>query len=145
MAHAKVGDKGVSSIWNRMTEKAQRLKRLGEIKYRVGQYVRISKQKLKFAKGGEQNYTTEICKIRKVIRRTPRPVYELEDLRGNRIDVQFYTEELTPIRITERTTYKIDKILRKRVRRGIPEYLVRWRGYGPEFDSWVTTSEIKSI
>jgi hypothetical protein len=54
MAHEKVGAKDVLSIWNRMNEKAQRLKRLAEIKYRVGQYVRISKQKLKFAKGGEQ-------------------------------------------------------------------------------------------
>jgi hypothetical protein len=68
---------------------------------------------MKFAKGGEQNYTTEIFKIR---RRTPRPVYELEDLLVQRINGQFYTEELTPVRITERTTYTIDKILRKRVR-----------------------------
>jgi cob(I)alamin adenosyltransferase len=79
-----------------MNEKAQRLKRLAEIKYRVSQYVRYSKQKLKFVKGGEQNYTTELFKIRKVIRRTPRAVYELEDRRDKRIDGQFYTEELTP-------------------------------------------------
>jgi hypothetical protein len=103
MAPAKVGDTDVLLFWNRMIEKAQRLKRLAEIKYRVGQYVRISKQKLKFAKSGEQNYTTEIFKICKIIRRTPRPVYELEDLRGQGIDWQFYTEELTPVRITEQT------------------------------------------
>jgi hypothetical protein len=35
----------------------------------------------------------------------PRPVYELEDLRGQQIDVQFYTEDLTPVRITKQTTY----------------------------------------
>jgi hypothetical protein len=128
-----------------MNEKAHRLKRLAEIKYRFGQYVRISKQKLKFVKRREQNYTTEIFKLCKTIRRTLRPVYEFEDLRGNRIDGQFYTEELTPVRITERITYKIDKILRKRFRRSIPEYLVRWRGYGSEFATWVPASEIKSI
>jgi hypothetical protein len=98
-----------------MNEGAQLVKRLAEIKYLVGHYVRISKQKTNFAKGGKQNYTTEIFKIYKVVRRTPRPVYELEDLRGQRINGQIYTEELTPVRITEQTTYKIDKILLKRV------------------------------
>jgi hypothetical protein len=119
MEPAKVSVTDVLSIWHRMNEKAQRLKRLAEIKYRVGQYVRISKLKMKFAKGGEQNYTTEIFMICKIIRRTPRPVYELEYLRGQRIDGEFYAEELSPVRITERTTYTIDKILRKRVTRGI--------------------------
>jgi len=94
--------------------------------------VRISKEKMKFAKGGEQNYTTEIFKVRKVVHRTPRPVFEHEDLRGQEMEGQFYNEELVPVRITKRTTYKIDKILDKRVRRGILEYLVRWRRYSAD-------------
>jgi len=35
---------------------------------------------MKFAKGGEQNYTTDIFRIINVLRKTLRPVYELEDL-----------------------------------------------------------------
>ena len=100
---------------------------------------------MKFAKGGEQNYTTEIFKVRKVVHRTPRPVFELEDLRGREIEGQFYTEELVPVRVTKQTTYKIDKILDKRVRRGIPEYLVRWKGYSADFDFWVPASDIQSV
>jgi len=52
----------------------------------VGQPVRISKEKIKFAKGGEHNYTNEVFQIIKVIRRTLRPVYELEDLYQKVID-----------------------------------------------------------
>jgi hypothetical protein len=78
-------------------------------KLRVGQHVRISKEKMKFAKGGEKNYTTEVFRMIKVIHRTPRPVYELEDLNCKVIDGQFYNEELKPVRITKRTTFKLIK------------------------------------
>jgi len=57
-----------------------------------GHHVRIGKTKNKFAKGGDQNYTTHVFRIIKVIRRTPRPVYELEDLNQEVIDGQFFNE-----------------------------------------------------
>jgi hypothetical protein len=59
---------------------------------------------MKFAKGGEQSNTTEIFRIVKVIHRSPRPVYELEDLNGKVREGQFYQEELSPVRISKRTT-----------------------------------------
>jgi hypothetical protein len=146
MAPAKVRDTDVVTFWNKMIDNTRQLRRLAKTKYRlgqtvrrvgqtvrrvgqtvrrVGQTVRISKEKMNYSKGGEQNYTTEIFRISNVVYSTPRPVYELEDLRGQKTEGQFYTEKLTPISITKQTTYKVDKILDKRVRRGILEYLVR--------------------
>jgi hypothetical protein len=110
-----------------MNEKRDRIL-IAQPKFRVGQHVRISKEKMKFAKGGEQNYTTEVFRIIKVIRRIPRPLYELEDLNQKLIGGQFFNEDSSPVRITKRTTFKIDKILSTRVRRVIREYLVRWNG-----------------
>ena len=107
--------------------------------------MRNSKEKMKFSKGAEQNYGLEIFRITKVIQRSPRTVHELEDLNETPIEGQFYQAELTPVRITKQTAYKIDKILDKRVRRGITEYLVRWRGYTKDFDSWIPASSVKNI
>ena len=104
--------------------------------------VRISKEEMKFAKALEHNFSTEIFRIVKVIHRQPRVVYELEDLNGTPIDGQFYQEELTPLRITTRTTYKIDKIMDKRVRRGIREVLVLCEGYSQAFDTWLPAASV---
>jgi hypothetical protein len=124
-----------------MEAKTQRL-RVAKAKIRVGQDVRISKEKMRFAKAAEHNFSTEIFRIVKVIHRRSRVVYELEDLNGTPIDGQFYQEELTPLRITSRTYYKIDKIMDKRVRRGIREVLVLWEGYSQAFDTWLPAASV---
>jgi len=90
---------------------------------------------MKIKLGAEENFSCEIFRIIKVIKRTPRPVYELEDLNKTPIEGQFYQEQLNSVRITKQTLYKIDKILDERVRQGSRECLVRWQGYGKEFES----------
>ena len=64
--------------------------------FRVGQHVRISKEKMRFAKAAEQNFSTDIFRVTKVIDGRPRVFYELEDLNGTPIEGQFYREEMTP-------------------------------------------------
>ena len=144
MAPSKVTESDILAIWKRVNKTQLHVPNI-KAKYKVGQHVRISKQKMKFAKGAEHNFSQEIFRINKVIKRTPRPVYELEDLNKTPIEGQFYQEELTPVRITKQTVYKIDKILDKRVRRGIREYLVRWQGYNKDFDSWIPASSVRNI
>jgi hypothetical protein len=134
MAPSRVTEADVLAIWRRLEAKKQRV-RVAKDKFRVGQHVRISKEKMKFATAADHNFSTEIYRIIKIMDR--RPVYELEDLNCTPIHGQFDQVELTHIRITSRTTYKDDKILDKRVRRGIRECVVRWRGYKQDFDTWV--------
>ena len=98
MEPANVTDSDVLAIWKRLQKNRTRVIKA---KFSVGQHVRISKEKAKFAKSAEQNFSSENFRIVKVIPRTPRPVYELEDLNKQPIQGQFYQLELTPVVITK--------------------------------------------
>jgi hypothetical protein len=144
MAPSKVTDADKQNIWRKMRAKQTSVSR-APFKFKEGQHVRISKERLKFAKGGKQNYTTEIFQIHKVVPRSPKPVYELVDLLGKHIKGQFYAEELSPVIVTKKTVYHIDKILRKRFRNGIMEVYVKSSGYPNEFNSWIPAKAVKNM
>ena len=57
----------------------------GRVKCKVEDLLRITKEKLKFAKRYEETFSTEIFRVDKVIHRVPQPVYELSDLQGRPI------------------------------------------------------------
>jgi hypothetical protein len=54
MAPVRVTDSDVLAIWTRINKKDRKIP-IAKHKIRVGQHVRISKEKMKFTKGGEQN------------------------------------------------------------------------------------------
>jgi hypothetical protein len=65
--------------------------------------VRITKQKVAFAKGYEQSFSTEIFRVVNVISRMPQPVYELSDLQDRGIEGQFYNYELVKVTVLPET------------------------------------------
>ena len=58
MAPARVSDKDVLVIWQRIRKKASRVRTVRP-KYGIGQLVNIRKENAKFAKSAEQNYSTD--------------------------------------------------------------------------------------
>jgi len=71
MEPSKVSDSYTLALWKRMEEKRCSIRTI-RARFRVGQHVRISKEKMKFGKGAEQNYSREIFRVVKVIERWPR-------------------------------------------------------------------------
>jgi len=87
-ATSRLTDAYVIAIWIRMEARKQSV-RVAKAKFRVGQHMRISKEKMKFAKSAEHNFSAEIFWIVKVIHRNPLAVYELQYLNGTPIDGHF--------------------------------------------------------
>jgi hypothetical protein len=144
IAPSKVNSTNIYSVWQRVNSLKAKIPH-GRAKFKVGDLVRITKAKVKFAKGYEQSFSTEVFRVVKVIHRTPQPVYELSDLNVTPIEVQFYKYELVKLSISPDTKFQIDKILRTRKHNGIKQHLVKWRGYGDSFNSWINASDIKKI
>ena len=85
----------------------------------MGDFVRVTKEKVKFAKGYEQNVSKEKFRVVKVVPRVPQPFYELSDLQNRPIEGQFYNYEIVKVFVSPQTVFEIDKILRTRNRNGI--------------------------
>ena len=97
-----------------------------------------------FEKSYLPSFMEEICTVYKRMARQV-PVYKLKDDAGEIIDGTFYEPELQKI-IKIDDVYLVEKILRKRKRKGVVEYLVRWKGYeDPKFDSWVQERDILKL
>ena len=90
-----------------------------------------------FRKGYLPKWTEEIFKVIGIVDRSP-PVYRLEDYGGERVDGTFYAQELQKVTPPRDDVYKIERIIGRRKRRGITEYLVKWQGYPDKFNSYVT-------
>ncbi len=71
-----------------------------EVKYRIGQLVRIRLKKVgAFDKGYTQNFSAETFKIKKISLAVPTVVYTVVDLNGRVMDKRFYKEDLSPVHV----------------------------------------------
>lgn len=104
-------------------------------KYKVGDFVRISKYKSLFDKGYLPSWTTEIFKIKKIQITNP-VTYLLEDFHSQPIQGGFYEYELQKVKYPD--VYLVEKILK---RNGDNIY-VKWLGFSSEHNSWVNNKNI---
>jgi transposase InsO family protein len=114
-------------------------------KYNIGDNVRIQHGKHAFSREYHQKWTSEIFIIRNRMHRTGVPVYKIMDYNSDKIRGTFYENELQKVLIDDNMLWKIEKIIKKRTRKGEKEYLIRWMGFGQAFDSWVSSSEVKDF
>ena len=142
MSPSKVNPSNIYSVWKRMNSLWAKIPK-GRVKYKVGDLVRITKEKVKFAKGYEQIFSTEIFRVVKVIQRVPQPVYELSDLHSRPIESQFSNYEFVKVTVSPQIEIEIDKIVRTRNNGGMKQNLVKCRGYDEIFNCWVNASDIK--
>ena len=90
-----------------------------------------------------QKWTGKLFKIDTRFRREGVPVYTILDWDGERVDGTFYEPELQPVTIDPTTEYRVEKILKRRVRNKRKEVLVRWLHWPKKYDSWIPEADVK--
>lgn len=138
MAPAEVNDRNILQVWRALYSKKEKYV---APKLKIGDNVRISREKKHFAKGYERNWTEEIFTVSRVIRH-PCPVYELKDLAAETIDGTFYEQELQKVLIPKNKAYKIEEIIEMKGFGKVKKVFVKWKGYPSKFNSWIPASEI---
>ena len=140
MAPAKVNRKNAWKLYQRVYAKHMNpplkpKRKKKKLKFKIGDFVRISKTKQLFEKGYLPNFTTEIFQVRKIINSTP-PVYLIKDLRGEPILGAFYEQEMQKTQWPD--TYLVSEVLQRKNGKA----KVRWFGFPPKDDSWINENDI---
>ena len=105
-----------------------------DLKFRVGDHIRISKYKNIFAKGYTPNWSEEAFVIKEVKDTVPL-TYFINDLNGEEIIGTFYEKELQK---TNQKEFRIEKVIK---RKGDKLY-VKWKWYGNSFNSWIDKKDL---
>ncbi|PIC44703.1 hypothetical protein B9Z55_004981 [Caenorhabditis nigoni] len=135
----KVIWKNAPKIWNRLY--GDTTKRCA--KFKIGDTVRILLDNGPFAKGTRAKWTEEIFKVIKIVPYDI-PVYILADTLDREVDGIWYEEEMVLYNKSD-DFFEIDKVIRKRTRKGVQEYFVSFKGYDSSFNSWVPADNFKSL
>lgn len=145
MAPADVNDGNILQVWRTLyaSPTSSTTTKVQTPKFKVGDTVRISREKMIFEKGYEKNWSEEIFNIVQVIKRKP-VVYRLKDLQGEPIEGTFYEKELQRVRVEPSSEFKIDKILDAKGKGVSRKVLVSWKGYPAKFNSWILASQLVS-
>lgn len=104
-------------------------------KFKLGDYVRISKHRSAFSKGYTPTWSNEIFTISSINLTNPR-TYNLEDEKKEEIKGGFYEQELQKAKYPD--IYLVEKILK---RQG-DKVLVKWLNFDSSHNSWISKSNI---
>ena len=137
-APADVNETNEEDIWYRLYGQTESIQKPKLPKLKPGDRVRISKSKRVFKKGYLPSWTTGTTELFtvKTINKTDPITYIIKDDHDEALKGSFYEQELQ--KVGDAGVYEIETVLDQRVSEGgRQEYLVKWMGYDPTFNSWI--------
>ena len=109
-------------------------------KFKIGDHVRLAVSKEAFDKGYLANYSDEILDIAG-IRKTNPPTYVLQHEDGSVLKGKFYKHQLVKTLRDKNTTYRVEKVLRRKTKNGKKYYYVKYVGLPVSHNQWITDDD----
>ena len=134
---SRVNEANETDVWIKQYSK---LTKGEDPKFKVGDRVRISKNKRIFDKGYLQNWTDEVFTITSVNTKYSPILYTLKDSNDEDIKGSFYARELQLVTTDD---YRIERVIRIKTINGKKQALVKWLGYTEP--TWINYDDIHTI
>ena len=101
--------------------------------------MRIQRWKNKFARGYDRNFTTEVFVVSKILDHLPITMYTVKDTDKNKIQGNFYANELSSVK---GNIFIVERIVKKKLINGVEYGLVKWEGFSKAYNTWEKMSNI---
>ena len=137
-----VTEENAMDVWFRLYNVPRNIRPADDI--RIGDRVRISKEKATFEKGYLPNWTEEEFFVDEINTKFQPVMYKLVDYHGNPIEGSFYSYELQVVDRSEEV-FIVERIIRRKREGNRRMYLVKWRGYPSSFNSWVSEDDLQNV
>lgn len=144
MSPSQVNDCNILEVYRNIKDSQKVPAKKRKPKLKIGDYVRITREKGIFEKGFSVSWTLEVFRVKSIAKRNP-PVYYLADLAGEELSGTFYETEVQKINFDEGAARAIEKIIKTKGKGKNVQYLVKWSGYPDKFNSWVDAKAVQSI
>ena len=112
-------------------------------KFKAGDLVRISFLRRPFQREYDERWSRELFVIDRRFVAEDIQQYKLKDYAGEVVTGTFYGSQL--MKAHEQDHYLVEQLLRTRGRGNKKEHLVRWKGWGSKYDSWIGEDDLKAL
>jgi hypothetical protein len=111
--------------------------------FKVGDKVRIARDKGVFGKESDKSWSEEIYTITQVDDSIVPKLYTLKDYRDEPVSGKFYAEQIQKAKYPD--VYLIDKVIKSRTVDGRKEHFVSFIGHSERFNRWMPASSISRL
>lgn len=146
LSPSEITKENEADVWAFLYLKRRKMKKTPlRYKFKLGDMVRLSYLKHPFRRTHQQQYTTEVFKIKSRLIKQGVPLYKVIDL--NDEPITGYVDEHEMIRVEKNadSLWFIEKVLKKKKVGKKIQYFVQWEGFGKAFQSWVDADQIKEM
>ena len=114
-------------------------------KFKKGDYVRITHLKHPFDRDYQEKWTEEIFIVQSRYYQHGIPRYSITDYNKDPIEGTFYQSELQKVNKDRDDLWRVDKVLKKRTRKGKQELFVSFMGWPKKFNMWLPAENVQDL